>query len=331
MTAVTDLDKLPWQKFVSPFARANARTATWQIINSVVPFVALWVAMVYALSVSYWLMLPLAILAAGFWIRIFIIFHDACHGSFFKSKRANETTGIITGILTLTPYYHWRHDHAIHHATAGNIDKRYTGDVPTMTVAEYRAAPWYSKIGYRIMRSPFILFTVGAPIMFILVHRVVPFKADPRERWSVVYTDLAIAALVVALGLWMGWAPFAIIFLTMSVPATIIGVWLFYVQHQYEGVYWETKDRWSFVRASLQGSSFYKLPRLLQWFTGSIGFHHIHHLSPKVPNYHLEACYKANPAFHVKPLGIIESLKGMRLHLIDERTRQLVGWDALRR
>lgn len=331
MTHVSEPEKLPWQKLVAPFARPDLRAAIWQIVNSVVPFVALWVAMVYLLRVSYWLVIPAALLAAGFWVRIFIIFHDCCHGSFFKSKRANEIVGIILGILTLTPFYRWRHDHAIHHATCGNIDKRYTGDVPTMTVAEYRAAPWYTRLGYRILRNPLFLFTVGAPLMFVLVQRVGPLHAAPRERWSVLYTDLALVGLVVLLGMWLGWGPLAILFFTMAIPATIAGVWLFYVQHQYEGVYWETSERWNFVRASLQGSSFYRLPRLIQWFTGNIGFHHIHHLSPKVPSYRLEACYRATPAFHVPPLGFLASLKGLRLHLIDERTRQLVGWDALRR
>ena len=198
----------------------------------------------------------------------------------------------------------------MHHATAGNIDKRYTGDVPTMTVQEYLAAPWWKRAGYRIMRHPLFLFTVGATFMFTLVHRFPVRGAARRETWSVIYTDLALIALVGGLVVFVGWKTLLLVALPVVVPATTVGVWLFYVQHQFEGVYWETKDRWSFLRAGLQGSSFYRLPRVLQWFSGNIGFHHIHHLGPKIPSYRLEACHKANPPLQVKPLSISRSSEG---------------------
>ena len=319
-----------WQPMVAPYARPDLRQALWQLANSLLPFLAMWPIMFWAGRISYWLVLPLALIAAAFWIRTFIIFHDCCHGSYFKSRRANETVGFILGILTLTPFHQWRHDHAIHHATAGNVDKRYTGDVPTMTVKEYLAAPWWRKAGYRIMRHPLFLFTIGSTAMFTLLHRIPPRGVGKREFWSVILTDLALFALLGGLGLLVGWKALLIVGLAVVVPATAAGVWLFYVQHQFEGVYWETRDRWNFARAGLEGSSFYALPRVLQWVTGNIGFHHIHHLSPKVPSYRLEACHKANPALQVKPLTLLHSLKGVRLHLIDDATCKLVGWDVLR-
>ncbi len=320
-----------WAKVVAPYAKPDQRKALAQIADTLAPFLLLWPVMFWAARISYWLVLPLALLTGAFWVRTFIIFHDCCHGSFFKSRRANEVVGFILGVLTLTPFYQWRHDHAIHHATAGNLDKRYKGDVPTMTVDEYRAAPWWKQAGYRIMRNPLFLFTIGATAMFTLIHRFPVKGAGRRETLSVLYTDLALVVLLGGLAWLVGWKLLLIVALPVIVPACAAGVWMFYVQHQYEGVYWETNERWSFTKAALQGSSFYKLPRVLQWFTGSIGFHHIHHLSPRVPNYHLEACYKAVPAFHIKPLTVRESLKTARLRLIDDRTRQVVGWEGLRR
>lgn len=331
MTISPDLETLNWQKLVKPYARPDLRQGIWQLANTMIPYLALWVLMLWSLRVSYWLTLALALPTAGFMVRAFIIFHDCCHGSFFASRRANEVVGMLLGILTMTPFYQWRHDHAIHHATAGNLDKRDVGDVPTMTVQEYLAAPWWRKAVYRIVRSPWILFTVGATIMFAIIHRIPPAHADRRERWSVIYTDLALAALVAGMGLLVGFKEYFLVSAPILVIGCTAGVWLFYVQHQFEGVYWEHKERWSFVRAGMQGSSFYKLPMILQWFTGNIGFHHIHHLSPKVPNYHLPSCYRENPPFHIKPLTVLESLKTVRLHLIDDATRRLVGWDALRR
>lgn len=331
-----DFDKLNWQKLVAPYAKADMRQAIWQLINTVVPFVALWGVMLWSVTsttprIPYWVTLLLAIPTAGFMMRTFIIFHDCCHGSFFRSKKANEVVGSLLGIPTFTPFYEWRHAHAIHHATAGNIDKRNVGDVPTMTVQEYLAAPWYTRVGYRIMRQPLILFTIGSAIMFLIVHRFPPKQSEGRERLSVHLTNLGVLVLFGGLMLVFGWKAVLSVLLPVAILASAAGVWLFYVQHQFEGVYWETKDRWSFVRAGMQGSSFYRLPRVLQWFTGNIGFHHIHHLSPKIPNYRLEQCYRSTPAFQIRPLSFLHSLKGIRLHLIDDATRQLVGWDALRK
>jgi omega-6 fatty acid desaturase (delta-12 desaturase) len=287
--------------------------------------------MYWSLGISYWLTMALAVPTAGFLVRAFILFHDCCHGSFFKSRAANETLGVFLGVLVLTPYYHWRRDHAVHHATAGNLDKRGVGDVKTWTVQEYAAAPWRKRVGYRIMRNPLIMFTFGASLVFLVFHRLWRPGAGRRERLSVVYTDLALLSLFLILGFWLGYLEILVVQVTIMAVASAAGVWLFYVQHQFEGVYWERKDRWNFVLAGLQGSSFYKLPKILNWFSGNIGFHHIHHLSPKIPNYFLETCHHKNPALQVKPLTILGSLKSARLRLWDEGTQQLVGFDVLQK
>jgi omega-6 fatty acid desaturase (delta-12 desaturase) len=284
-----------------------------------------------SLDVGYWLTLILAVPTAGFMVRLFIVFHDCCHGSFFKTMKANDRMGLVLGVLVLTPFYQWKHSHAIHHATAGDLDRRGTGDVYTMTVEEYLAAPWYKKLGYRIMRSPFILFSVGAVIVFALTHRFWEKDAGKRERNSVIWTNIAIAAVVGWLVIEIGWAAFLMVELPILLFACGAGVWLFYVQHNFEPSYWERHPDWEFFNAGMDGSSFYKLPKVLQWFTGNIGFHHIHHLSPKIPNYKLEQCHNENPEFQVEPLTIRRSLKSLYFRLWDEKERMLVGWKALKK
>ncbi|MEW5870344.1 MAG: fatty acid desaturase [Chloroflexota bacterium] len=331
MSVGTDFEKLNWQKLVAAYARPDLRRSLWQVANTLLPYFALWAMMLWSLQVSYWLTLALAIPAAGFMMRGFIIFHDCCHGSFFKSRKANDSLGFFLGVLMLTPYAQWRHDHAVHHATAGNLDRRGVGDVFTLTVQEYLASPWWKRAGYRIMRHPLFLLTIGATFVFVVSHRFWTPKAGREERLSVVYTNLALAAIVAGMSWLVGLKAFLLVFTPIIVLACGVGVWLFYVQHQFEEAYWERKENWSFVRAGLQGSSFYKLPAVLQWFSGNIGFHHIHHLSPKIPNYNLPKCHRENAAFQVRPLTLWSSLKSMRLHLWDETARRLVGFDALRR
>jgi omega-6 fatty acid desaturase (delta-12 desaturase) len=284
-----------------------------------------------SLEVGYWLTLLLAVPTAGFMVRCFIIFHDCCHGSFFKSIKANDRLGLVLGVLVLTPFYQWKHSHAIHHATAGDLDRRGIGDVYTMTVEEYLAAPWYKKLGYRIMRSPLILFTIGSAFVFTVTHRFFEKSAGKRERSSVIWTNLAIAAVVGWLILEIGWAAFLLVEIPIMLIACGSGVWLFYVQHNFDPTYWERHQEWEFFNAGMDGSSFYKLPRLLQWFTGNIGFHHIHHLSPRIPNYKLEKCHNENPAFQIQPLTIRHSLQSLFFRLWDEKERMLVGWNALKK
>jgi omega-6 fatty acid desaturase (delta-12 desaturase) len=323
--------KFKWQGIVSKYAYPETWRSVWQICNSVIPFLVGWYLMYRSLEVGYWLTLLLAVPTAGFMVRCFIIFHDCCHGSFFKSIKANDRLGLVLGVLVLTPFYQWKHSHAIHHATAGDLDRRGIGDVYTMTVEEYLAAPWYKKLGYRIMRSPIILFTIGSVIVFTIAHRFFEKEAGKRERNSVIWTNLAIAAVVGWLMLEIGWAAFLLVELPILFVACGSGVWLFYVQHNFDPTYWERHAEWEFFNAGMDGSSFYKLPKLLQWFTGNIGFHHIHHLSPKIPNYKLEKCHNDNPEFQIEPLTIQHSLKSLFFRLWDEKEKTLVGWSALKK
>ena len=306
------------------------RTSMWQLVSSLVAYVGLFVLMYFSLRVSYLLTLLLAIPAAGFMVRIFIIFHDCGHQSFFASRKLNDMVGAITGVITFTPYYRWRHSHAIHHATAGDLDRRETGDVWTMTVAEYQAASKGKRIGYRIYRNPLVIFTFGAWLSFMLFQRIPISEKTKRERMSILWTDLALLMVFVVAALTIGLVDFLLVLLPVMMIGTSVGIWLFYVQHQFEGVYWERHPQWDYVDAALKGSSFYKLPRVLQWFSGNIGFHHIHHLSPKIPNYKLEQAYKENELFHVQPITLRSGLKSLTFRLWDEEHHQLVGFGYLK-
>ena len=306
-------------------------SAMWQVINTLVPYAALWCLMYFSLRVSWWLVVPLAVLAGGFLIRIFIISHDCGHGSFFPSTRANDALGFITGVLTFTPFYHWRWEHAIHHSSSGDLDRRGTGDVWTLTVEEYLAASRWKRFAYRLARNPVILFGLAPLYLFLIHQRFSNGKAGRRERRSVWFTNLALVALVGGLTWLFGLKAYLLLQLIVLLVAGSTGIWLFYVQHQFEGVYWERKADWDYSLAALQGSSFYKLPKVLQWFSGNIGFHHIHHLSPRIPNYNLEKCHRAEPLFQtVKPVTLFSSFKSFTFRLWDEQRRKLVGYRALR-
>jgi acyl-lipid omega-6 desaturase (Delta-12 desaturase) len=319
-----------WQEVVAPYARSDMRRSVWMLVNTLAPYFALWVLMILSLRVSYLLTLLLALPAGGFLIRSFIIFHDCGHGSFFKSKKANDVFGIITGLLLFTPYHRWKHDHAIHHATSGDLDRRGKGDVYTMTVSEYLSAPWWKRVSYRILRNPFVLLVLGPPLVFVVFQRVPLPGIGKRERASIWWTNLAMAVMVAGMCLLIGWKAYLMIQLPVMMISTCAGVWLFYVQHNFDPTYWADHDTWEFKKAGLQGSSYYKLPAILQWFTGNIGFHHIHHLSPKIPNYNLPKCYRENPLFHVRPMTFAGSLKSLYLRLYDEEQKILVGWKELR-
>ena len=323
--------KIKWQGIVSKYAYPETWRSIWQVCNSVIPFILMWYVMYRSLAVGYWLTLLLAIPTGGFMVRCFIIFHDCCHGSFFRTMKANDRLGLVLGVLVITPFYQWKHSHAIHHATAGDLDRRGIGDVYTMTVQEYLAAPWYKKVGYRIMRNPMILFTIGSFIVFTVTHRFFEKSAGKRERSSVIWTNIAIAAVIGWIMLEVGWAAFLLVEVPILMVTCGAGVWLFYVQHNFDPTYWERHAEWEFFNAGMDGSSFYKLPKLLQWFTGNIGFHHIHHLSPRIPNYKLEECHNENPMFQVEPLTFEHSLKSLFFRLWDEKEKMLVGWSALKK
>lgn len=316
-----------WKKIVAQYHTPDVRIGLLQIAITVLPYVALWAMMYWSLSVSYWLTLALSVPAALFMVRLFIIVHDCGHGSFFKSHKLNDFFGVIFGVVTFTPYYAWRHSHAIHHATSGDLDRRGIGDVTTLTVREYRALPWWRRLGYRIYRHPTFLFLIGAPINFLVLQRF-PDRRDPRrEQMSVHWTNLGLLALMVGLSLLLGWREYLLIHVPIFYLASVIGVWMFYIQHQFEETYWRPHPEWDYLTASLQGSSYYKLPRVLQWFTGNIGFHHIHHLSPKIPFYRLEEAYRNNPLFHESPtLTLWSSFKTLSWRLWDEELGRMVGF-----
>lgn len=317
-----------WQKIVSRYHGSDIRVSVWQLFNSIAPFFILWYLAYRALEISYALTIAIDVVAALFVMRIFIIFHDAGHGSFFKDRRWNEITGIITGIITYTPYYAWRHAHAVHHATASDLDNRGTGDVWTLTYEEYQKLTPINKLAYRLYRNPLVIFVFGPPLEFIVLQRLPSFNRSKKAREinSITYTNIALLLIFIGMSVTIGMKEFIMVQLPIIWMASSLGVWMFYVQHQYEDMYWEHHEEWSFERAALEGSSFYKLPFWLNWFTGNIGYHHIHHLSPRIPNYKLPAAHKENEIFQVEPMTIRRSLKSLRIRLWDEDKHKMIGY-----
>jgi omega-6 fatty acid desaturase (delta-12 desaturase) len=321
-----------WRRSIEKYRRASSGRALWQLANTFIPYLGLWYLMYLSLSESWWITAALAALAGGLLVRIFIIFHDCGHGSFFAAPWANHLVGFIAGVLTFTPFLHWRREHAIHHSTAGHLDKRGTGDIWTMTVQEYLESSRWRRFAYRLARNPVVLFVIAPIVMFVIVQRYPKPWAQEHERHSVWWTNLAILVSAIGLSWVYGLPAYVLIQLIGTAVAGAVGVWMFYVQHQFEDVYWERGDNWDYATAALRGSSFYQLPKLLQWFSGSIGFHHIHHLSARIPNYYLEECHQADPVFQqVKPLTLGSSLKSLSLRLWDEQSRKLVGYAHLRK
>ena len=274
-----------------------------------------------------WVTLALAVPAAAFLVRVFIIFHDCCHGSFLASRRANRALGYVAGLLTLTPFDKWQRSHAEHHATVGDLDRRGVGDVWTLTLAEYRAATLPKRLFYRVFRNPFVMLGVGPAVLFVLGNRVSGRGASTRERFSVHFTNAAIVATLLVASFTIGLKVLLLTQLPTLLLAGTAGVWLFYVQHQFEDAYWARRPAWDPMKAALEGSSYYKLPKVLQWITGSIGLHHIHHVQPRIPFYNLQRCQDAIPAFQAVPaLTLRRSLDSLRLRLVDETYRRMVGW-----
>lgn len=320
-----------WKAVVEKYQHPHAGRATWQLVNTIGSYVAVWVLMYFARDVSWWLVVPLAVLAGALLVRVFIIFHDCGHGSFFASRAANAFWGFATGLLTFTPYYHWRGEHAIHHGSTGHLDRRGIGDIWTMTVQEYLEASRWKRFAYRLARNPIVLFVIAPLVLFLILQRYPRRGAKPQERRSVWWMNLVVAGMVIGLGAIFGVIPYLVIQLTVLVVAGAGGVWLFYMQHQFEDAYWERGPKWDYAAAALHGSSFYKLPKLLQWFSGSIGFHHVHHLSPRIPNYNLERCHESDPMFRdVRPMTLLASIRSLRLRLWDEASKKLVGFRRVR-
>ncbi len=333
MTIAPNADPAPIRaRDLTAYQRPWLRRSLLQIATSVLPYLGLWVAMIWSLEISYWLSLALAVPAAGFSVRTFIVFHDCGHGSFFRSRRANEIVGFVCGVLTLTPSRDWWYSHARHHATSGNLDRRGIGDVWTLTVDEYRARSWVGRLFYRIVRFPPFMLAVGPIVMFVVLNRFPSKGARGREVRNVIATNLTLAALVGGLIWLIGWQAYLMIHLPVILLSGGAGIWLFYVQHQFEDVYWERQESWDPASAAIQGSSYFRLPRLLQWFSGNIGFHHVHHLSARVPNYSLEACHESHAALQRAPtLTLRSSLSCFGLQLWDERHQKLVSFGEARR
>jgi omega-6 fatty acid desaturase (delta-12 desaturase) len=320
-----------WKPLVSAYQQSHAGRASWQLISSIVPYLGLWVAIWFLLDVSWWLVLPLILLAGAFLVRIFILFHDCGHGSFFKSRRANHFWGILTGLLAWTPYDCWRSEHATHHATSGNLDKRGVGDFWTLTVREYLEAPWWRRFAYRLARNPVVLLGIAPLVMFILDQRRPKARSNKMEIRSVWLTNFLLAGMVVGLGFAMGFWTYLILQMSIMAIAGGLGIWLFYSQHQFEDVYWERGEDWDYGDAAFRGSAFLKLPRVLQWFTGNIGFHHLHHLSSRIPNYNLQACHESHPMFRdVTPMNFWGAVRSLGLKLWDEAGQKLIHFRELK-
>ncbi len=320
-----------WREQLAPYARPDTRRALVCVATSVVPYLALSVAMWLLLGVSLPAALALAVPTAAFLVRTFIVFHDCSHGSFLNTRRGNAWLGIALGLLLYAPFLRWRHDHAVHHASSGDLDRRGTGDVRTLTVTEYRALPRRGRLGYRAFRNPLVMFGLGPIFAMVVGPRIVAKDARPRMRRNVIATNVALAALVGSLCWLIGWRAYLLV---CGVPALIagsVGIWLFYVQHQFEDAYWDSGENWTYADAALRGSSFLKLPGPLRFCTGNIGYHHIHHLDARVPNYNLKRAHEQNAIFQCVPtLGLRDGLEAVRLKLWDEEQQRLVPFAVLR-
>lgn len=321
-----------WADALDPYSEPRPWRTALDIATSLVPYLALSVVMYLLLDVSYWLVLLVGIPAGGFLLRTFILFHDCTHGSLFRSRRANNWWGVGLGLVVMHPFHNWRWHHAVHHGSAGDLDRRGTGDVPTMTVAEFQAASTPARIGYWLFRHPLVMFGIGPIWSLVIGPRFMPSNPTKQMHRSVLWTNAALVVIVVGLCVLLGPAEYFLVQAPTVVLAGTAGVWLFYVQHQFEDVYWESSDSWSYADAALQGSSYLRLPQPLQFFTGNIGLHHVHHLNARVPNYNLQSAHDDNEIFHNVPvLTFWDGIRSTRLKLWDEERGRLVSFAEARR
>ncbi|SEN05991.1 omega-6 fatty acid desaturase (delta-12 desaturase) [Mesobacillus persicus] len=319
------------RKQVAAYETSTTKESVWQIINTVGPYIVLWYLAYISLSVSYWLALVPIVIAAGFFVRVFIIFHDCTHHSFFKNRRTNRVVGTAMGVLTLFPFDRWGNEHAIHHATSGNLDKRGTGDIWTLTVDEYLQAPLRIRLAYRFYRNPLVMFGLGPIFEFVLKNRLNRKGAKKKERMNTYLTNVLILALNGLLAWLVGWQAFLLVQGSIFFLAGSVGIWLFYVQHTFEDTYFVENQEWEYVKAAVEGSSFYKLPKFIQFLTGNIGFHHVHHLSPRVPNYKLEEAHNNTPPLQTVPsITLATSLKSLRFRLWDEKSKNFLSFKEVK-
>jgi omega-6 fatty acid desaturase (delta-12 desaturase) len=323
---------IDWNALLAPYRKPVAWRAWFQLLNTAIPFFALWATMYLSLGVGYWLTLLLAVPTAMFLVRMFMFQHDCGHGAFTPSQKVNNVIGALIGVLTLVPYDYWRKTHAIHHATSGNLDVRSFGDIDTLTVKEYLSRSRWKRLGYRLYRHPLVMLVLGPVWQFVIKHRW-PTDAPrewTRERQGVLWTNVVLAGVVAIMWLTIGIGPFLLVQVPVTLLAGSMGVYLFYVQHQYEDTYWRYREAWNYYHAGLEGASHLVMPRWLQWFTANIGLHHIHHVSSRVPNYNLQRCYDENPEFHdVTRLTLPQSVGTLRLTLWDEEEKKLVRFRDL--
>jgi acyl-lipid omega-6 desaturase (Delta-12 desaturase) len=332
MTATATSERTEWRHRVSRFERASTKAAVLDLVTSLGAYVVLTIAMYLSREISLWLTFALAIPTSGFLLRTFIVFHDCAHGSFLSTKRANRWVGRVTGLIVFQPYSNWRHNHAVHHASSGDLDRRGQGDVETITVAEYAARSWRGKLAYRLFRSPVVMFGIGPIWSLMIGPRFWTREMRRRQVHSVWLTDAALAVWLGAIIWIVGPGAWLEVQMPTAILAGVAGVYLFYVQHQFEDAYWESGEQWSYADAALKGSSYLKLPKVLQFFSGNIGLHHVHHLSAKVPNYNLQRAHDEIPLFADVPvLTFTDGLRAVRLKLIDPKGGRLVTWRQARR
>lgn len=332
-TTAEPISRQALNKIILKFTTPSRGKGAWQMANTLIPYFGLWALAIYSFKTELpnWVGVLSVLLAGPFLVRIFIIFHDCCHSSFYKSKWANTLVGYITGILASSPFRDWGEAHIRHHATAGNLDKRGVGDIWTLTVEEYITAPKLKRITYRVFRHPLFMFGVGPSYVFLVFHRFSQKGIQHKGRLSVYMTNLALLLLLLLAGRTIGYKVYLLIQIPVTILAATLGIWLFYVQHQYEEVYWARNDVRDSLKAALEGSSYYKLPKVAQWFSGNIGLHHIHHLNPSIPNYNLQGCHDALQEMqHIEPLGLRKSFKSLRIHLWDEDTQKLISFKAMK-
>lgn len=319
------------RKDVMPYATSKTKTSIIQLLNTIAPFFILWVLAYQSLSFSIWLSLLFSIGAAGFMVRMFIIFHDCAHQSFFKNPKLNRVLGTITGVITHFAFEKWKREHAIHHATSGNLDQRGIGDIWIMTANEYENAGKWERLQYRLYRNPIIMFGLGPLSLFLYSNRFNRKAAKKKERRNTYLINVLLVLLYALIAFTLGWQALVFVQLPIVYIAGVLGIWLFYVQHQFEDSYFENESEWDYVKAAVDGSSYYKLPKWLEWMTGSIGYHHVHHLAPKVPNYHLEQAHRETPPLQkATTITLKTSLESIKFRLYDEDQKTFISFREMK-